>query len=141
MQDRLRNFISVAVVVTVVQGCTARDQARVLTQSAVVHDEPSATTNEPAPEVIQQGDFQLKDLDTGRKYRRPVISGTLKNIGRRDYQFVEVTMACFDESGNLVETVTANKAGLKSGRSWRFKAPVKRTSEVHDISIKRMIGW
>lgn len=55
------------------------------------------------------------------------IKGKLKNTSKREFSYVSVTFAIYDQEGNQIETALDNMNYLQAGSIWSFTAT--------------MIGW
>ena len=55
------------------------------------------------------------------------IRGKLKNTSKKEFSYVSVTFAIYDEEGNQMETALDNMNYLQPGEIWSFEA--------------NMIGW
>lgn len=50
------------------------------------------------------------------------IKGKLKNTSKKDFNYVSVTFAIFDEDGNQIDTALDNINYLQVGATWAFEA-------------------
>jgi hypothetical protein len=121
--------------VVVLTGCQTT-QTRILSQSAVIG------RNEPNTAIAaQSGDLEVLNVDNSKRFGNEYVQGMLKNTGDKDYQYVEVTINCYDSSGKLIEPVIGTRTGLHPGRSWRFKLRMTRPAEVDHYQVASIVAW
>jgi hypothetical protein len=90
----------------------------------------ATTTNRKNLEVLDykwtRGDFGLR-----------MITGTVKNNTNKKYNYVQVEINLYDESGTQVDSTLANVNNLEPQSSWRFEAPVindsAKTAKVKEV--------
>ena len=64
------------------------------------------------------------------------IRGKLKNTSSREFSYVSVTFAIYDENGNQIETALDNMNYLQPGSTWTFNASMLGWTEVQPKSCK-----
>ena len=64
------------------------------------------------------------------------IKGKLKNTSRREFSYVSVSFAIYDENGNQLETALDNMNYFQSGSTWAFNAQMIGWTEVEPKSCK-----
>lgn len=52
------------------------------------------------------------------------IKGTLKNTSKREFSYVSVHFALYDQDGNQIETAIDNMNYLQPGSTWTFDAVI-----------------
>jgi hypothetical protein len=130
MSKTVSAITSLAVAI-VVGGCGQQQhgvtQNRVLTQQALVS--PAATR------------IDVLKIDSYKRFGNEYVAGILKNDGGKSYQYVEVTVNCYDSAGNLIEPVTGTRAGLGPGATWRFKLRMTRPAQVDHYQVASIVAW
>lgn len=64
------------------------------------------------------------------------IKGKLKNISSREFTYVSVTFAIFDENGNQLETALDTMNHLQAGETWQFNATMLGFTDSYPESYK-----
>jgi hypothetical protein len=64
------------------------------------------------------------------------VSGTAKNVTKRDMKFCSVMLDVLDHDGVKLATAQATVAGLKVGQTWRFQATLSAPYQIKFASIK-----
>lgn len=64
------------------------------------------------------------------------IKGKLKNTSKKEFSYVSVTFAIYDEAGNQINTALDNMNYLQAGSTWSFKATMIGWTDVRPKSCK-----
>ena len=64
------------------------------------------------------------------------ITGKLKNTSNKQFSYVSVTFAIYDENGNQIETAMDNMNYLQAGSVWSFNAQMFGWVDVYPKSCK-----
>ncbi len=64
------------------------------------------------------------------------IKGKLKNTSSKEFSYVSVTFAIYDEEGNQIETALDNMNYLQAGSVWSFNATMIGWTEIRPKSCK-----
>jgi len=69
------------------------------------------------------------------------IEGLLKNTGRDEVKYIQITVVAYDESKKLVtlKRTYANPADLKPGQEAVFKTMIKYSSRIEDFQLR--VNW
>jgi hypothetical protein len=109
-------------------GSTAEDENT--TSGGSTDGEPGAGSSESEEEysnafyhdnskgLVLEDDIEAESEGFGTLY----ISGTLRNVGDSDYDYVQISFSVFDDSGAKIADALANTSGLPSGQSWKYEA-------------------
>ena len=85
-------------------------------------------------EFVGKVDMQV-DYDSYLGYSVE-IKGKLKNTSSREFSYVSVTFAIYDEDGNQLETALDNMNYLQPGETWQFSASLIGWTEIQPKSCK-----
>jgi hypothetical protein len=72
------------------------------------------------PVQAEPGPLKLLNWECGDDY----ITGTVMNISKQTFRYVEVRVVLSDKQGVRVGDTMANTVDFRPGEKWRFKAPV-----------------
>ncbi|MFA4876561.1 MAG: FxLYD domain-containing protein [Methanoregula sp.] len=105
---------------------------------------PGAKTTVKATAVkttVSASPLQLVEshTETGDYGSRYVV-GSVKNNGDKTYNYVQITINEYDDSGAQVGSTLANVNNLEPGGIWKFKAYVI-DKEATNFKVKEITGW
>lgn len=100
------------------------------TEQVATTEEKSEATEEPAAAESESKDFEISGEEMEKdKYGLYKITGTFTNNSGKDYSYVQLSYAMYDEDGVKVGDAFANTNKLADGKSWKFEASCLETDE------------
>lgn len=132
----VRTAVLAALLTVQLAGCT---EERVITQSATIPFDAKFRNQTSGPEDF--GDFQVSQITTRSHFKTSHIMGRVKNLADKPYQYVQISVDILDDSGNLVDTFVANRAGLKPHQVWKFDIPIQRPEAFSKFRVASVTGW
>lgn len=87
-------------------------------------------SEEPAAEESESKDYEITGEEMSKdKYGMYKVTGTFTNTSGKDFGYVQLSYAMYDEDGVKVGDAFANTNKLADGKSWKFEAACLETDE------------
>lgn len=86
---------------------------------------PATTTTATKEETFEplqiSEEFTMTEFRTDRSLLSVKVEGAIKNTSNKDYSFVSISFAFYDDEGNKIDDKSDIISGLKAGETWKFE--------------------